>query len=196
MNFKHSKFAMTAIAALSLAFTGCLTDDDDGGGGGASVSVKDVTLGAQNNTNPSSIDLDTWTTYAANTAASHASDIDLVFAVSTVGSSDSAALYSPLVAKNGVSGSSGFEFMQSWPTPNNTDIRTVTVSNWDDVDTQGEISSLYEGGNSPSPAGRIIVRAGSTVVAKSDEGLLVLLRVESVTHNTNGTVELDGKAKW
>jgi hypothetical protein len=181
---------------LSLVITGCLTDDDPDDGGSIGLSVKTVTLGAQNNSAASSIDLDTWVTYTANVAASHASDIDLVFAVSTVGSSDSAALYSPLVAKNGVSGSNGFDFMQSWPSPNNTDMRRVTVSNWEDVDTQADIQALYNAGTSPSPAGRLIVNSGTALVAKSDENLMVLIRVDNVTHNTNGTVSLTGKAMW
>jgi hypothetical protein len=188
------KFALAGM--VSLALTGCLTDDDPDDGGSIGLSVKTVTLGAQNNSAASSIDLDSWATYTANVAANYAADIDLVFAVSTVGSTDSAALYSPIVAKNGVGGSGGFDFMQSWSTANSTNLRIVNVSNWDEVDTQGDIQTLYNAGSSPATAGRVIVKAGTTVVAQTDENLLVLLRVESVTHNTNGTVSLTGKAMW
>jgi hypothetical protein len=188
------KFALAGL--VSLALTGCLTDEGDDDNGNDDLTTHTVTLGAQNNSAPSSIDLDTWVTYTASTAAAYASDIDLVFAVSTVGSSDSAALYSPTIAKNGVSGSGGFDFMQSWPTANSTDIRKVTVSNWEEVDTQGDIAALYNAGTSPNPQGRVIVNAGSAVVAKTDEDLLVLIRVDAVTHATNGTVNLTGKAKW
>ncbi|HEX2612610.1 MAG TPA: immunoglobulin domain-containing protein [Fibrobacteria bacterium] len=161
------------------------------------VQSEDVTLGAQNSLLPSSIDLDTWTTYTASTSQNNSNLIDLVFAFSTSTGNDSLALYSPSVAKNGIGSSAGFDFMQSWPTANDISIRKVEVANWNDVMTDADIKNLYDNGSAGSTAGRVFVKAGTTVVAKSNEGLYVLLRVTSVTaQSANGSGSIDAKAKW
>lgn len=158
------------------------------------VSEQNVTLAAQDNsTIASSLDLDSWSTYTASTAAAHSSEIDIVFAFSTV--ADSSALYSPATAKNGVNGSAGFDFMQSWTSANTTDIRVVSVANWATVTTAASIKSLYESGAAPSPAGRVFVRSGTTIVARSNGDLYVLLRVDAVTQSASGIINLTGKAK-
>jgi hypothetical protein len=158
------------------------------------VKTENVTLGAQNNTIASSLDIDTWTSYTAAQGAANANVIDLVFAHSTA--QDSSALYSPIVAKNGVGGTSGFDFMQSWPSANSTDIRVVGVADWDNVITSADIRSLYDQGSTPTPAGRVFLKAGTTVVAKSNSNLYVLIRVNTVTHTESGTGTFTGKAKW
>jgi hypothetical protein len=160
------------------------------------VAGKDITLGAQNSPSPSSLDLDTWTAYTVQTAPANAPAIDLVFAYSTSGTNDSAALYSPIVAKNGVSGSDGFDFMDSWNSANSTSIRVVQVADWGNVITASDIKALYDAGSDPVTAGRVFVHAGTTVVARSNSDLYVLIRVTNVTQSASGTAMLDAKAKW
>src|SRR5690606_21347167 len=105
-------------------------------------------LGAQGTSlAPSSIDLDTWTTYPASTAPNNSNFIDLVFGYSTSTGNDSLALYSPHIAKNGTGGSPGFDFMQSWPTANTTDLRRVQVENWNNVMTAADIKNLFDNGS-------------------------------------------------
>lgn len=158
------------------------------------VTEQSVTLAAQENSLiASSLDLDNWMTYTASNAPDHSSEIDIVFAFST--SNDSSALYSPHVAKNGVDGSAGFDFMESWTTANNTDIRVVSVANWANVTTAASIKALYDAGTTPSPAGRVFVIAGTTVVARSNGDLYVLLRVDAVVQTEAGTINMTGKAK-
>lgn len=158
------------------------------------VTEQSVTLAAQDNALvASSLDLDNWTSYTANNAPAHSSEIDIVFAFSTA--NDSSAIYSPHVAKNGVNGSAGFDFMQSWTTANNTDIRVVSVANWANVTTAASIKALYDAGTTPNPAGRVFVRSGTTIVARSNGDLYVLLRVDAVVQTASGTINLTGKAK-
>jgi beta-galactosidase len=178
----------------------CKVTDTDGSttstGGFLRIRVTEqtVTLAAQDNALiASSLDLDNWTAYTSANAPAHSSEIDLVFAYSTVG--DSSALYSPDAAKSGVNGSGGFDFMQSWTTANTTQMRLVSVANWATVTTAASIKALYDAGTVPSPAGRVFVRAGTTIVARSNGDLYVLLRVDAVVQTASGTVNLTGKAK-
>jgi hypothetical protein len=157
------------------------------------VTEQTVILGAQNNSIASSIDVDTWTAYTAGNAPANAAAIDVVFAYSTAG--NAAALYSPLVAKNGVAGSAGYDFMQSWTITNNTDMRSVEVADWSTVTTSSSIKALYDAAAVPNPAGRIFVLAGTKVVVRSNLGMYVLIRVDAVIQAENGTVSLTGKAK-
>lgn len=157
------------------------------------VTEQTVMLGAQDNVIASSLDLDTWVSYTASSAPAQSSAIDIVFAYSTAG--NAAALYSPHVAKNGVDGSAGYDFMQSWTTTNNTDIRVVEVADWSTVTTASAIKALYDAGSTPTPAGRVFVLAGTMVVARSNLDLYVLLRIDAVVQAENGTVNITGKAK-
>ncbi|HEX2613014.1 MAG TPA: immunoglobulin domain-containing protein [Fibrobacteria bacterium] len=195
-----SSYATVAGSGDDGAEFKCKVTDSDGSttssGGFLRIRVTEqtVTLAAQDNALvASSLDLDTWTAYTSANASAHASEIDLVFAYSTVG--DSSALYSPDAAKNGVNGSGGFDFMQSWSTANTTEMRVVSVANWSTVTTAASIKALYDAGTAPSPAGRVFVRAGTTIVARSNGSLYVLLRVDAVVQTSSGTVNLTGKAK-
>lgn len=197
-NFGKVLFA-GALVTLSLNFTACLTDDDDDDDDTTTtvtndLKMKEVTLGAQDNAAPSSVDLDTWMTYNAAAAPAASAMIDIVFAYSTA--SSAAAIYSPLVAKNGVAGSSGFDFMANWTSPNNTSLRTVTIADMSKIKTSADVKKLYDDGMEPSPAGRIAVNNNTTLVARTDKDLYVLLQVTSVTQAANGTAAIKGWAKW
>jgi hypothetical protein len=186
---------------MSTTLTGCLTDEEGDDTTTTptdttkALTTKSIELGAQSNTKPSSLDLDTWTAYSATDGATKSADIDIVFAFST--SADIAALYSPNIAKNGVAGSSGgFDFMASWPNANTTLMRKVTVANIDNVKSQADIKALYDAGSDPSPVGRIEATAGSYIVALSDDGKYVLIKVDTVTAAANGETKLSGWAAW
>jgi hypothetical protein len=162
------------------------------------VGSRTVTLGAQGNSIASSWDADVPVTYNASTAPNHSNDIDVVFAYSTSTGNDSLALYSPSVAKNGLgSGSSGFDFMSTWPTANSIEIRRVDVADWDNVMTAADIENLFTNGSAGSTPGRIFVRVGTTVVIKTNLNKYVLMRVTLVTvQSENGTGTITAKAKW
>jgi hypothetical protein len=85
--------------------------------------------------------------------------------------------------------------MESWTTTNNTDIRVVEVANWATVTSAADIRALYDAGTTPAPAGRVFVLVGTTVVARSNLDLYVLLRVDAVVQAADGTISITGKAK-
>src|SRR5690606_6675476 len=105
------------------------------------VSSEELVLGAQSSPLASSVDLDEWTSYLADEADNYSDLIDLVFAYSTATGNDSLAFYSPLVAKNGIGGSSGFDFMADWPSAKNTEIRRVDVAEWENVMTSADVKA-------------------------------------------------------
>lgn len=201
MNFKTSKFAFAGVAALSLALTGCLTDDDkdnDGGnGGGDAVSTQMVTVGAQDNPNDgSSIDLDGFDVYKVAEARTRTQDIDLIFGNSSATVGGSVAIYSPDAAKNGVAGSDGFDFMQTnWPTANTTIIKTVAVSEINAITNTEQIDSLWNSGSVVSN-GRLYVTNGTTFMAQSNMSKKVLVRVTDVDQGDDGSARLTGIAKF
>jgi beta-galactosidase len=184
------------------AFTCKVTDSDGSTTSNAAhlhlgISSKNVTLGAQDSPTASALDLDTWTTFSSGTngtAKNNSNIIDLVFAFSTADTA--AALYSPNVAKNGTNGTNGFSFMSDWPSANTTQIKVVQVADWNTVTTAGAIENLFTNGQNPSPIGKVRIVAGTTVVAKSNSGLYVLIRVQSVVQSASGVAVLNGKAMW
>ncbi|HKP98422.1 MAG TPA: hypothetical protein VJ385_22015 [Fibrobacteria bacterium] len=190
------------ILVSSFSVTGCLTDDkkddDTTKTDTTTVSVlttKTIELGAQDNSKASSLDLDTWTAYTATVGAAHSTEVDVIFAYST--SASIAALYSPNIAKNGIAGASGgFDFMASWANANTTLMRTVTVADLTKIKNQADIEALYNAGTDPSPVGRIEATVNKYIVAKSNAGLFVLLKITAVTAAANGTLGLSGWAKW
>jgi hypothetical protein len=157
------------------------------------VTSKNITLGAQSSASSSSLDLDTWQSYNATQAKANSNIIDLVFAFSTA--NDSSALYSPNVAKSGVGGTAGFDFMQDWTTTNTTEMRLVNTD-FNAVNTSADIKALFDQGNAPSTTGRVFLKETTQVVAKSNSGLYVLIDVGTVVHSASGVATFSGKAKW
>jgi hypothetical protein len=162
------------------------------------VSTNNLTLGAQGSVTASSVDVDVPQTYTASTAPNNSNAIDVVFAYSTSTGNDSLALYSPSVAKNGTGGNStGFDFMQSWPTANSIEIRRVEVADWDNVMTASDIENLFTNGDAGATPGRIFVRIGTTVAVKSNLNKYVLMRVTAVTAQSESAIgSITAKAKW
>jgi hypothetical protein len=196
-----ASYSVTATSLLDGSLFKCKVTDTKGTTTSSAgilnilASEQTITLGAQNNVTASSLDLDNWVSYTAGNAPAQAANIDIVFAYATGTANTGAALYSPHVAKNGVAGSGGFIFMESWTTTNNTDIRVVEVANWATVTSAADIRALYDAGTTPDPAGRVFVLVGTTVVARSNLDLYVLLRVDAVVQAADGTISITGKAK-
>jgi hypothetical protein len=194
------KFLTLGAFALSLALTGCLTDDDggdDNGNNGDPVSSEEITVGAQNNaTHGSSIDLDGFNVYKVAEAKTRTGDIDLIFGNSTATVGGAVAIFSPDVAKNGINGSDGFDFMQSgWATANTTIIKTVTVNEINAITNTDQIDSLWNAGSVVSN-GRLPVANGTTFMAQSNLNKKVLVRVTGVSQGNDGSAMLTGIAKF
>jgi hypothetical protein len=196
-----ASYSVTATSLLDGSLFNCNVTDTNGTTTSSTGKLKilaseqTITLGAHNNVTASSLDLDNWVSYTAGNAPAQAANIDIVFAYATGTANTGAALYSPHVAKNGVAGSGGFIFMESWTTTNNTDIRVVEVATWATVTSAADIRALYDAGTTPDPAGRVFVLVGTTVVARSNLDLYVLLRVDAVVQAADGTISITGKAK-
>src|SRR6185503_12373710 len=107
---------VTVSMAMLSTLTGCLTDDKkDTPPASDPVTTKDATLGAQSNATAGSfLDADAMTGYTCPDAAdcpakAVAAKIDLVFAFS--GSASASAIYSPVVARDGLTPGNGFAFV-------------------------------------------------------------------------------------
>lgn len=189
------KIALAAMVSLSL--TGCLTDDDkDDGSATVLVTTLNLVAGAQANaSHGSSIDLDNFTAYTVTVAKTMSEKIDIIFANST-SSGSSLAVYSPNAAKNGVDGSNGFDFMQTgWTTANTTSMKTIAVNNINVITTKAQIDSLWSAG-AAIPSGKLNVGVGTSFMAQSNEGLVVLVKVTAVTTGNDGTADMTGVAKF
>ena len=200
MNHFNTKNILTLTAlSLGLVLSGCLTDSKDDEGGvtvGDSLSVKTVTVGAQQNADyGSSLDIDNMTAYLVAEARTKSADIDLIYGVSTaIGAQP--AVYSPDTAKYGVGGSNGFTFMQTgFNTTNNTVIK-LTTANFDAIDTKEKLDSLWFTA-SPTPNGRLNIAVGTTFMAKSNLNKTVLIKVNSITGTgENSFANFKGSAKF
>jgi len=198
MNFKTSKFALAGVAVLSLALTGCLTDDDkddDGGNNGDPVTTRTVSMGAQDNaTLGSSLDVDNFEAYLAAQARPKAADIDLIFGNSSA-TLTGMAVYSPNVAKSGINGSDGFDYMQDWSTANTTVIKSVNGVVISNITTTAQVDSLWDVGTVVQN-GRLSISAGDTFLAKSNLNKVVLIRVNTITPGDAGQASFSGIAKF
>jgi hypothetical protein len=195
--FNAQNILTCTVLSLGLVLTGCLTDDDgDGGSATVLVTTRNLTAGAQANaTYGSSIDLDNFQAYTVTVAKTMTEKIDIIFANST-SSGSSLAVYSPHAAKNGVDGSNGFDFMQTgWTTANTTSMKTVAVSNINLITTKAQVDSLWNAG-ADIPSGKLNVSTGTSFLAQSNEGLVVLVKVTGVTTGNDGTAQMTGVAKF
>ena len=192
-------FIGALVVGSSLTFTGCLTDDDPedkpttpGVTDTALVSKSAVSLGAQNATPGSSLDIDTWTVHAMTSAKANSTKIDLIFAYSTVGTGQ-AAIYSPNVAVNGLNGSGGFDFLAGFANPNTTEIKTTTAT-YAAVTNRRELDSVWTAGTAVA-SGKLEITTSTVFLAKSELGKVAILQTSNLVTGANGTVSLAAKAK-
>ncbi len=197
--FSTKRLAFTSILAMSLAFTGCLTDDDPDEEDPDpiavdSVQTKSVEVGAQaNNDLGSFVDLDTYTVLKQAAAEAASGTIDLIFAYS--GSANASAVYSPNVAKAGIAGGPGLDIAQDLAITNTTELRTISTSGFDAVETKAGLDSLFNAGT-VAENGRLTVSNNFTFGAKTTGGLIVGMKITSVTTGTEGEATIQAKAKW
>jgi hypothetical protein len=160
-----------------------------------SVLLEERSLSAGAQSNPalgSFIDLDGFSAHTVSDARGRAGDIDLFFAYAT--SIASAAIFSPLAAKNGIDGSGGFNLLVNFNPASDTELKTV-AADFSSIITQGQIDSLWRIAT-VSANGRIRLETGTVFLAKSNLGLVALIRVETVIQSASGTSEMRGKAKF
>ncbi len=196
--FKLSrKFLYTTLVALSVGFTGCLTDsdDDDKEPEPTVLTSKSVKLGAQTNaTLGSALDLDGPNVWKISDAVANSAEVDLIFAFSTA--ANASAIYSPDAAKNGIGGSAGFTFLANMTTANKTEIKRVEdKSKFESTDTQAKLETLWESTTVIDPA-RLLIAKGDVAMAKSNKGQIVLFKIDDVTTSATGTTDLALKAKF
>ncbi len=192
------KLVYTSLVALSIGFTGCLTDSekdpDPDPTPTETLTSKNVTLGAQTASAGSSLDLDGPTVYTMSQLAANSAAIDLVFAYST--SASASAIYSPDAAKNGIGGSAGFAFLADLSPANKTDIKPVNdKSKFASTDTPAKLQTLWDS-ISPVDPGRVLVAKDDVIMAKSNLGKIVIFTVQEVVTGASGSTSLSLKAKY
>lgn len=195
------------LVAMPLAFTGCLTDEGDGDGDGDdnppetvdSTTVKTGTLGAQsNNSIGSFLEADSWVIYRqAQVTDALQSDIDLVVAYSETQST--ASIYSPKAAADGIAGSSGFTFAKNALGDNarTTEMRNISSAVFDGIKTKPGLDSAWSAAASSEVAnGRFAATVGSALIIKTSKDIPVAIKVTALNNAADGTVSVEGKAKW
>lgn len=201
--FSTQNILTCTVLSLGLVMTGCLTDDggDDDDVISADLTIKTVTVGAQDNTtHGSALDVDEFISYKINDANSRVADIDLIYAVSTSGGGTivTPAIYSPDSAKGGINGSAGFTFLSNFNNPRHTDIKAIalTEAGFNAITTQQKLDSLWLNANLDAD-GRIALSVGETFMALSNQGKKVLVRVTSIsTGGTSNSASFVGQAKF
>lgn len=145
------------------------------------LNEKTVTLGNQKAVPGSALDADNMQVYKTSEITSTATQakIDVWFGVT----GGNATMMSP-------SSANAAQFAPGeWTNKNSTQFKKVSVD-FDDIKTQSDIDDLWTGSGESS----IAVSAGDVFVIKTESGNR-LLKIESASNETNGTVEVTGKIK-
>jgi len=136
-----------------------------------------------------SIDLDGPAVYTASTSADNLSAIDLCYANApgTNGIPAGDYLFSPDKAK-----ASGYNFTSSWTgTPNSTafyKLQNFTGADFDTVYSKASIASLWI--DPVGPTSYVKCTQGDVFIAKTDQGLIVLIHITAQTPGSAGTITL------
>lgn len=143
------------------------------------LTEKEVTLGNQDASAGSALDVDAMTVYKTSECVeSVRGDIDAWFGIvggnATMMSPASATQFAP----------------KNWTVKNDTKFLKVE-KNFDDIEFQSEIDALWTGTGS----GSVSIAAGDVVVIKTVDGDYRLLKVESASNATTGSVTVTGKIK-
>lgn len=148
------------------------------------LSTKQVTLGNQNASAGSALDVDLMEVYksAQFAAASVQATIDLWFGIVSTGA---AKMMAPSVA-------TGFApIANNWTTKNATKILKVTAD-FNQIKTQSQIDLLWSEASSVSS---VEIAANDVFVIKTVEGKYRLLRIVSASTSESGTAEVVGRIK-
>lgn len=202
VSVNSKKLMAGLIIASAMVFNGCLTEeDDDGGSTSDPVTTKDAALGAQNNTGAGSfLDADdmsvtTCPSEANCPAKAVAAKVDLVFAYS--GSASAAAIYSPVVARDGLTAGTGFSFVTTalGTSARSTTIKNISKAQFDAATTVAGLDSAYNAAGAQAD-GRVLVATDGAFAIKTDAGKTVGFLVTALEQGAAGTVTLKGKAKF
>jgi len=157
------------------------------------LSERSLQAGAQNSPQFGAfLDIDEFKTYLSANAVAHPAEIDLIFAYSVA--TQSANIYSPDAAKNGINGAAGFGFLSGFGPANQTELKEVSAD-FPGIVSTAQLDSLWSLGR-PVTNGRLLVSNGATFMAKSDRGMLVLIQAGNVVSDVSGSCDFVGKAHF
>jgi PKD repeat protein len=146
----------------------------------ATLTETSLSVGADENTTlGSSIDLDVPAVLLPTAARNSAAQVDLVYANSFATSSDK--LGSPLWAQNNVS------FVTGWAVYNDTKFYKASTS-YESVTTQDQLKALWD--VSKATASSIDVVANDVIIAKTDVGAIVLIKIVTQTPGATGRIDI------
>jgi len=136
-----------------------------------------------------SIDLDWPAIYTDSTSATNIPVIDLCYAHTSgvTGIPDGDYLFSPDQAK-----ASGLDFTSTWTwTPNSTafyKVQNFTGADFDTVYTKSQIAALWTDPTGPTPYA--LCAQGDVFIARTDQGVYVLIYISSQTPGSAGTITM------
>jgi stress response protein SCP2 len=147
----------------------------------ATLTEASLSLGAdQNTTLGSSLDLDVPSVLLATAARNSAAQVDLIYANSFATNSDK--LGSPLWAQNNVS------FVANWAVYNDTKFYKPAGTTYESVTTPAQLSALWN--VSRATASSIDVVADDVIIAKTNEGAIVLIKIVTQTPGATGRIDI------
>lgn len=148
----------------------------------AILTETSLSVGAdQNAALGSSIDLDVPAILLATAARNSAAQVDLVYAHSNAMSSDK--LGSPWWAQQ-----NNFSFVTGWAVYNQTKFYKPAGTSYESVTTPDQLISLWD--VSKATASSIDVVAGDVIIAKTDAGTIVLIKIVTQTPGDAGRIDI------
>jgi VCBS repeat-containing protein len=147
----------------------------------AILTETSLSVGADENaTLGSSIDLDVPAVLLSTAARNSAAQVDLVYANSFATSSDK--LGSPLWAQNNVS------FVTGWAVYNDTKFYKPAGTSYESVSTPDQLKNLWD--VSKATASSIDVVANDVIIAKTNQGAIVLIKIVTQTPGATGRIDI------
>jgi hypothetical protein len=147
----------------------------------AVLTETSLSVGAdQNATLGSSIDLDVPAVLLSTAARNSAAQVDLVYAHSSAFDSDK--LGSPLWAKDNVT------FVTGWAVYNETKFYKPAGTSYESVTTTDQLKNLWD--VSKATASSIDVVANDVIIAKTDVGTIVLIKIVTQTPGAAGRIDI------
>jgi hypothetical protein len=147
----------------------------------AILAETSLSVGADQNTAlGSSIDLDVPAVLLSTAARNSAAQVDLVYAYSNAMSSDK--LGSPMWGQGFVS------FVTGWAVYNDTKFYKPAGTSYESVTTPDQLKALWD--VSKATASSIDVVAGDVIIAKTDTGAIVLIKIETQTPGAEGKIDI------
>jgi hypothetical protein len=172
------KISVTAGPSVDATFDFTVT------GSTGTLSVKTFSLGAQSAAPPSCLDADNMTPLS-NTITNETTrgQVDVIFSYSTM-------LVTAALAFTAPDSAQGSPY-DTWINKAHTQFKIVSAT-WDNITTQGDISSLWSSGGAASS--RIPINQGDIIVIYTSNQEYKVVRISSITGSgTTATISVDGK---